>query len=121
MQCSDNPSTILLQPAELGHRIFGFGNTDLDTSSSQSRECFFRDLHATIVAGSDDEHLRSVGQDGLEVLQYQSMPFTTPPALLHMIGKDDHVGVVVAAGDTDLTEAVVVDFHVSQLLVECFL
>jgi len=115
MQRRDNPSTILLQPLELGHRFLGFGNPDLDTRGSDFRERFLRDLHSSVVAGADHQHLRQVGQDGLEVLRCQSMACSTPPMFLYMVGKDDHVGIVVAAGNTDVSESVMIDFHENRV------
>jgi len=45
------------------------------------------------------------------------MPLPAPPARLHVVGKDDDVGVVALAADSAMAEAVVVDFHGQRLLV----
>ncbi len=119
MKSGDNTRVVPLQPVELGHRLTGLGNTDVDTDGPECRECFFRDLHGPIVAGADHDQLRRVGQDGLEVIRCQAVPFPAPSPLLHMSGKNDHVRVLLAAVDAHTSECVVVDLHSSKAVGLC--
>ena len=79
--------------------------------ASQGIERLLGDLHTSVVSGADNEQLGLLGQDGRQVLPYQTVSLPAPPALLDMVGKDDDVGVVAAALDVDVAEMVLVDTH----------
>ena len=119
MQRSNNACTISLQPIELRHRFAGFRDSDLNTHRPERLDRLLGDLHTSVVAGSDDKHLRRVGHDSLQVFLRESVPLLAPPAFLNMVGKDDDVGVVVTATDADTSECVVVDLHGSKAVNLC--
>ena len=111
MQSGDDASALPLQPVEFFDCGAGFVDPHIDARSAQNVECLFGNLHATVVAGTDNERLGFLGQDGLEVLPRETVSLLTPSASLDMVRKDDHVSIVAAALDVDMSETIPVDMH----------
>jgi len=117
MQRGNDARVFLLQTIELGYGVAGSGYPDLHSLGAQRLARLLRDLHPAVVAGTDDEHWWRVGENGLQILGNQIVPVPTPPSLLHVVGKDDDVGIVALAADSDPAEGVVVNVHGAKIIV----
>jgi hypothetical protein len=80
---------------------------DLDAALFQLRERRRVGLHLPLRAGADDESRGQLVEDGLEVVEDQSVPLASPPIPHDALGKNDDVARLLCAVDDDAAEAVV--------------
>lgn len=99
MQRRGHVRALALEAIEFVHGIPRLRHPHFHCRRPQRREGLLRHSHAPELARTDREHLRRVGETGLQIRPRQPMPFLPSPALLHVVGEDAQVGIVVVIAD----------------------
>jgi hypothetical protein len=73
-------------------------------------------LHTAVRASPDDQPLRMVIEQRIEILKVQHVALTPPPVLLHSAGREQHVGVNRAPVHYQRPKAVPVDMHTLMIV-----